>query len=138
MPHTVRSFDEELNSLLAATARLGDAVVAQIDAALLALSPDAVIKVAADRIATTQLHLQVESQVLRILALRSPMAEDLRFVVATLKVAESLKQTADHAASIAERAVCIETNYTVQSLGWYPAALRRCAGYAENGDGSVH
>lgn len=105
-PHTVRAFDAELDALNQKIARmggmaetqLGDAVQALVTADL-ALA-DQVIK-GDDAVDTTE--DSVNEMVVRMLALRQPMADDLRVVMSSLKVAGALERVADHAAGIAHR-----------------------------------
>ena len=117
MEHIVRSFDEELKTLLDLTARLGDVALAHIDAALRALAA-AGKKTTPGPLDPGELYMAAENQVVRILALRAPMAEDLRFVVSALKIATSLRQTIDHADGILERANRLNISQARHSLRW--------------------
>ena len=51
-----------------------------------------------------QMEVDVEEDCLKILALHQPVAIDLRFVVAVLKINNDLERMADHAVNIARRA----------------------------------
>jgi phosphate transport system protein len=61
-----------------------------------------------------QMEVEVEEDCLKILALYQPVAIDLRFVVAVLKINNDLERMADHAVNIARRA---------EYLAAYPNAL---------------
>lgn len=52
-----------------------------------------------------QAEVEVEEECLKILALHQPVAIDLRFIVAVLKINNDLERIADLAVNIAERAV---------------------------------
>ena len=52
-----------------------------------------------------QMEVDVEEEVLKILALYSPVANDLRFVVAVLKINNDLERIADEALNVAERTI---------------------------------
>jgi phosphate transport system protein len=52
-----------------------------------------------------QMEVQVEEDCLKLLALYQPVAIDLRFIVAVLKINNDLERVADLAVNIAERAV---------------------------------
>jgi phosphate transport system protein len=52
-----------------------------------------------------RLEIDVEEECLKILALNHPVADDLRFIVAVLKMNNDLERMGDHAANIAKRAV---------------------------------
>jgi phosphate transport system protein len=62
-----------------------------------------------------QMEVDVEEDCLKILALYQPVAIDLRFVVAVLKINNDLERMADHAVNIARRAEYIAT-YTDVTL----------------------
>lgn len=57
--------------------------------------------------AIDQAEIDVEEECLKILALYQPVASDLRFVVAILKINNDLERIADLAVNIAERALTI-------------------------------
>ena len=51
-----------------------------------------------------ELEVEIESNIVNILALQHPLASDLRFMVATLKINNDLERIGDHAVNIAESA----------------------------------
>lgn len=53
------------------------------------------------------MEIEVEEECLKILALHQPVAIDLRFIVAILKINSDLERIGDHATSIAKRVVGI-------------------------------
>jgi phosphate transport system protein len=56
-----------------------------------------------------QMEVDVEEDCLKLLALYQPVAIDLRFVVAVLKINNDLERMADHAVNIARRAEYLAT-----------------------------
>jgi phosphate transport system protein len=62
-------------------------------------------------------EIDVEENCLKILALHQPVAADLRFVVAVLKVNNDLERMGDHASTIASRAKYLSARPTVQGSG---------------------
>ncbi|MBI5058756.1 phosphate signaling complex protein PhoU [candidate division KSB1 bacterium] len=52
-------------------------------------------------------EVQLEEECLKILALHQPVAKDLRFVVAVLKMNNDLERMGDYAANVAERSVAL-------------------------------
>jgi len=56
-----------------------------------------------------QQEVEVEEECLKILALHQPVAHDLRFIIAVLKINNDLERIGDLAVNIAERAVFLET-----------------------------
>ncbi len=59
--------------------------------------------------AIDQQEVEVEEECLKILALHQPVAHDLRFIIAVLKINNDLERIGDLAVNIAERAVFLET-----------------------------
>lgn len=59
-------------------------------------------------------EVALEEECLKILALHQPVAGDLRFVIAALKINNDLERVADLAVNIAERAVVIAANKDIE------------------------
>ncbi len=59
------------------------------------------------------LELEVEDQAIGLLALQQPMARDLRFIIASIKVSNDLERVGDHAVNIAQSAQRLSTLSTV-------------------------
>jgi len=108
--HIVSSYDIDLNSLKASIARMAgmvdDEIAGAIDALLKRNSDEAHDIVQADK-AVDALELKVEQDATTILALRQPVAEDLRQVLAALKISNILERVGDFAANIAKRATVL-------------------------------
>src|SRR3569833_2211899 len=108
--HTVKSFDEELNKLSAECARMGGLTEAQIADALTAvvkrnqeLAGNVVSR--DDRLDVAE--REIERRAIRLIALRQPMADDLRRTVAAMKIANNLERCGDLAKNIAKRTLVI-------------------------------
>lgn len=63
-----------------------------------------------------QMEVDIEEECLKILALYQPVALDLRFVVAVLKINNDLERIGDLAVNIAERAITLTQNLPAASL----------------------
>ena len=104
--HIVTSFDDELQELTSLIVRMGGLVESQISDALVAFSrrdnETALACIEAD-VKVDQLEHQVDELTVKVLALRQPVADDLRIVVASLKIASDLERMGDNAKSIAKR-----------------------------------
>jgi phosphate transport system protein len=103
-PHIVKAFSEELEQIAAQVATMGGLAESMISDAI-----DAVVKrdndLAADVIARDrQMQHDLEKQVIRMLALRQPMASDLRVCISALKLVTDLERVGDLAKNIARRA----------------------------------
>ena len=104
--HIVSSFDTDLTDLNHLVSRLGGLAERQFAAAIEALETrntsniDAII--AADKELDT-LEFELNERAIEVIALRSPMAKDLRRVIVALRVAGSLERIGDYAKNIAKR-----------------------------------
>lgn len=65
-------------------------------------------------------EVEIEEDCLKILALHQPVAVDLRFIVAVLKINNDLERIGDLAVNIAERAVYLATSDTPGLLFDFP------------------
>lgn len=103
-PHIVTSYDQDLSHLTDLLARMGGRTEEQFTLALNALERRdealATVVVQGDG-PIDQTELQINEQVLRLLVLRAPVADDLRRVLTTLKIAHILERIADHARRLA-------------------------------------
>ena len=110
-PHIVKSFEQDLSRLRSLISRMGGLVEDQVAMACRAmLSRDGA---AASRAVETDpevdaLEREVEQFVIRLLALRQPMAQDLRQIVASLKITGDLERVGDYAANVAKRSLVLE------------------------------
>ncbi len=106
-PHIVKAFSEELEQIAAQVATMGGLAESMISDAI-----DAVVKrdndLAADVVArdkqVDQMQHDLEKQVIKMLALRQPMASDLRVCISALKLVTDLERVGDLAKNIARRA----------------------------------
>ncbi len=108
--HIVKSFDEELKRLQDALARMGGLTEQQLRGAIDALErrdSDLATRIMNDDSRVDECEAFVNEQTIRLLALRSPVADDLRAVIATLKAAGDLERIADHAANAAKRSLVL-------------------------------
>jgi phosphate transport system protein len=115
--HTVRAFGEKLEALTTSVAQVGGLAEAQLADALEAISRRDTAKaeavIASDR-RIDQLQYQIEDQALKLLALRQPMAGDLRETLAALKMASELERIGDLAKNIAKRAIVLNREQPIR------------------------
>jgi phosphate transport system protein len=118
--HIVKSYDAELNRLTGEIVRMGEIAVHQIGAAIDALerrdSRNAERVVANDD-AIDALEHEVSHDVLRLLALRHPIARDLREVMAALRIASDIERIGDYAANVAKRSIVLNLTAPVAPAG---------------------
>jgi phosphate transport system protein len=122
--HTVKAFDEDITRLRGLIAEMGGLAELAIEEAMQALvSGDEVLGdevVARDRKLDT-LESEVDAMAVRTLALRAPMADDLREIVAALKIGGILERVGDYAKNIAKRVARIEGRSRFEPLTLIPA-----------------
>ena len=108
--HIVRSFDEELGQITAEVARMGGLAEAQIGEALdCVLRRDVQLaeQVTARDAQLDAMEAEIERKAIRLIALRQPMANDLRHAVAAMKIASNLERCGDLAKNIAKRSLVL-------------------------------
>lgn len=106
--HTSRDFETELRELRAHTLAMGARCERSVSLALEAFwkaSHELATQVEALDEQIDRDEMDIDALVLRILALRQPVAYDLRFLAAALKLVTDLERIGDEAVNIAERSV---------------------------------
>lgn len=107
--HIVKSYDEEQRRLLAELVRMGEMAAAQLEAALdvVARRDDrAAERIVANDEAIDALEHEVSDDVMK-LALRGPLARDLREILVALRIAADVERIGDYAANIAKRSMAL-------------------------------
>lgn len=116
--HIVRAFDQQLGELDRKIAEMGGLSESQVAEAIDALARrDAELAervIAADS-KIDALEAEVNEMSLRLLALRQPMADDLRAVVAGLKISADIERIGDLATNVAKRTMTIVKSNPVAS-----------------------
>ncbi len=107
--HIVKSYDEEQQRLVNEIVRMGEMSVAQLEAALDVIErrdEKAAQRIVANDEAIDQLEQQISHDVMR-LALRGPMARDLREILAGLRIPADIERIGDYAANVAKRSIAL-------------------------------
>ena len=128
--HTVKAFDQDIGELRGLISQMGGLAEQAIDNALKALvrgDLELAAQVRTADKAIDALEAEVERATVRIIALRAPMANDLREVVAALKIAAVLERVGDYAKNIAKRVPMIESEHRIEPLSILPAMARMAA-----------
>jgi len=122
--HTVKAFDEDITRLRGLIAEMGGLAEVAIQQSL-----DAIVNgdeelarevVERDRKLDT-LEAEVDAMAVRLLALRAPMADDLREIIAALKIGGVVERIGDYAKNIAKRTGRIEGRSRFEPLTLLPA-----------------
>jgi phosphate transport system protein len=106
--HIIKSYDSELARLTGEIVRMGELSVTQLEAAIDVVDrrdERAAQRVVANDDAIDQLEQEISHDVVRLLALRAPMAGDLRNVFAALRIAADIERIGDYAANVAKRSI---------------------------------
>ena len=107
--HIVKSYDEEQHRLVAEIVHMGETAVAQLEAALDVIErrdDNAAHRIIANDEAIDSLENAISHDVMR-LALRGPMARDLREILAGLRIPADIERIGDYAANVAKRSIAL-------------------------------
>ncbi|MCX9147901.1 phosphate signaling complex protein PhoU [Erythrobacter sp. WG] len=122
--HTVKAFDEDITRLRGLIAEMGGlaevAIAESLDALVRGDETLAEQVVARDK-RIDALEVEVDKLAVRIIALRAPMADDLREVIAALKIGGVLERIGDYSKNIAKRTNMIEGRARFEPLTLLPA-----------------
>ncbi|UAK23959.1 phosphate signaling complex protein PhoU [Sphingomonas nostoxanthinifaciens] len=122
--HTIKAFDEDLAELRALVAEMGGYAEAAIDGAIQALlrrDLEAAARIVDEDRRIDALEIELERRVQRTIALRAPLADDLREVLAALKIAGVIERIGDYAKNIAKRVPLLQDAYGIEPLAILPA-----------------
>ncbi len=123
--HTIKAFDEEIDRLRGLIAEMGGRAEAAIENAMLALQRQD--KVLAAQVVEGDkridaIEAEVEKLIIQVIALRAPMANDLRDVIAALKIVSVVERIGDYAKNIAKRVPMIAANTrTLEPISLLPS-----------------
>jgi phosphate transport system protein len=122
--HTVKAFDEDITRLRGLIAEMGGLAELSISEAMDALvggRTDLAEAVILRDKRIDALEMEVDRLAVRTLALRAPMADDLREVIAALKIAGIIERIGDYAKNIAKRVGHIDGHKRFEPLTLLPA-----------------
>lgn len=121
--HIVKSFDEELRRLREQILAMGGRAEAQLGDAISALAKrdsDKAMRVIESDKGIDALEMNVAQDSLKILALRQPMAKDLREVIAAIKISADIERIGDYAKNIAKRTLQLNQQAPLKPTGSIP------------------
>ena len=122
--HTVKAFDEDITRLRGLIAEMGGLAELAIQQALEAIvsGDEALAMQVVERdVKLDALQAEVDDMTVRMLALRAPMADDLREIIAALKIAGVVERIGDYSKNIAKRTGRIEGRSRFEPLTLLPA-----------------
>ncbi|MFD0322834.1 MULTISPECIES: phosphate signaling complex protein PhoU [Lysobacter] len=107
--HIVKSYDDEQRRLLDETLRMGEMAASQLESALDVVQrrdDKAAERIIANDEAIDALEQEISHDVMK-LALRGPMARDLREILAAIRIAADIERVGDYAANVAKRSTAL-------------------------------
>ena len=125
--HLVKGYDEELRRLNNIITEMGGLAESQLAAAIEAVverDSDLAASVVEGDAKVDQLQRDLDNLALRLLALRQPVARDLREIFAAIKIASDLERMCDYAANVAKRSIVLDQWPPVQPIHALPRMAR--------------
>ena len=129
--HTLKAFDEDIERLRALISQMGGLAEHAIGEAMRCLvqrDVEGAAKVVEEDKKLDALEIETERRAVQLIALRAPMAADLRDVVAALKISGVVERIGDYAKNISKRVPLIETAGKIEPLSLLPEMARIATG----------
>ena len=129
--HTLKAFDEDLDRLRALISQMGGLAEHAIGEAMRCLihrDVEGAERIVADDKKLDALEIETEQRAVQLIALRAPMAGDLRDVVAALKISGVVERIGDYAKNIAKRVPLLENVGKIEPLSLLPEMARIATG----------
>jgi phosphate transport system protein len=121
--HIIKSYDEELGRLNRTLVEMGGLAESQLAAAIEAVAKrDSALaaQVVEGDVQVDALEREADNLAIRLLALRQPMARDLREIFAALKIGSDLERICDYAANVAKRSIALAQTPPIQPVHALP------------------
>ena len=126
-PHTVRAFDQDIGELRGLIAEMGafaEAAIAEAMRCLIDRDVDAARQLVEADVQLDDMETEAERRVIELIALRAPMADDLREAVAVLKISGVVERIGDYAKNIARRVRRLPAKGEIEPLSLLPEMAR--------------
>ena len=125
--HTLKAFDEDLDRLRALISEMGGLAEHAIGEAMRCLvqrDVEGAKAIVEDDKKLDALEMETERRAVQLIALRAPMAGDLRDVVAALKISSVVERIGDYAKNIAKRVPLLDEIGNIEPLSLMPEMAR--------------
>ena len=122
--HTVKSYEEEMQSLndnLVMMGSLTESQMADAMAAVIKVDKDSVDKIVKNDGKINELRSVIDNQITTVLVKRAPMAVDLRITISKMKISHDLERIGDLAKSVAKKVKPLPVDLPDELIG----SLRR-------------
>ncbi len=133
--HTSSAFDEDLRDLRELIAHMGERAEGAIHEAMRCLierDVEAATKLVEADQEIDRLEAEAEDRVVQLIALRAPMADDLRDALAALKIAGVVERIADYAKNIARRVKRMPEKGTIEPLSLLPQMAKMASAMVQD------
>jgi phosphate transport system protein len=125
--HTLKAFDEDIERLRALISQMGGFAEHAIEEAMRCLvqrDVEGAERIIENDAELDALEIETERRAVQLIALRAPMATDLRDVVAALKISGVVERIGDYAKNIAKRVSKIDGSSKIEPLSLLPEMAR--------------
>jgi len=125
--HTIKAFDEDLDRLRALISQMGglaEHAIRESMRCLVQRDLEGAERIVENDKKLDALEIETEKQVVRLIALRAPMAGDLRDVVAALKISSVVERIGDYAKNIAKRVPLLDKVHNIEPVSLMPEMAR--------------
>jgi phosphate transport system protein len=129
--HTLKAFDDDIERLRALISQMGGLAEHAITEAMRCLIQrdlDGAAKIVENDKRLDALEVETERRAVQLIALRAPMAGDLRDVVAALKISGVVERIGDYAKNIAKRVPLLENAAKIEPISLLPEMARIATG----------
>jgi phosphate transport system protein len=129
--HTLTAFDRDIADLRGLIADMGafaEAAIAEAMRCLVERDIEAARQLVEADDQLDELEAEAERRVIELIALRAPMADDLRDAVAALKIAGVVERIGDYAKNIARRTRRLPAKGEIEPLSLLPDMARIASG----------
>jgi len=125
--HTLKAFDEDIERLRALISQMGGFAEHAIGEAMRCLverDTEGAQRIIEEDAKLDALEIETERRAVQLIALRAPMAGDLRDVVAALKISGVVERIGDYAKNIAKRVAQVDGSSKIEPLSLLPEMAR--------------
>ena len=125
--HTLKAFDEDLDRLRALISQMGglaEHAIRESMRCLVQRDLEGALRIVENDKKLDALEVETERRAIQILALRAPMAGDLREIVAAMKISSVVERIGDYAKNIAKRVPQLENSGAIEPLSLLPEMAR--------------
>src|SRR5438445_1309917 len=129
--HTLKAFDEDIERLRALISQMGglaEHAIGESMRCLMQRDLEGAARVVEEDKKLDVLEIETERRAVQLIALRAPMAGDLRDVAAALKIAGVVERIGDYAKSIARRVRLLDNMGKIEPMALLPEMARIATG----------